>query len=131
MCAALIIFERYNKTGMLYRCSTCFMEKRQKNIFQITKKTPYLRDVGWFKWSIIFTFFNDFFFCFVVAMSDLVHNVEAIYIAYKNIPRKDLLTVNLKADETILPYVSTHNPRNPEAYTLSISIYRSCMQIQK
>ena len=36
----------------------------------------------------------------------------------KKIPRKDLLTVNLKADETILPYVSTHNPRNPEAYTV-------------
>lgn len=36
----------------------------------------------------------------------------------KKIPRKDLLTVNLKADETSLPYVSTHNPRNPEAYTV-------------
>ena len=36
----------------------------------------------------------------------------------KKIPRKDLLKVNLKTDECVLPYVSTHNPRNPEAYTV-------------
>ena len=34
------------------------------------------------------------------------------------IPRKDLLTVKIKTEEDILPYVSTYNPRNPEAYTI-------------
>ena len=37
----------------------------------------------------------------------------------KQIPRKGLLTVKLKTEEDILPYISTYNPRNPEAYTIN------------
>ena len=29
------------------------------------------------------------------------------------IPRENLLNVNLKSEEDILPYISPHNPRNP------------------
>ena len=36
----------------------------------------------------------------------------------KKIPRENLLNVNLKSEEDILPYISTHNPRNPEVYSI-------------
>ena len=34
-----------------------------------------------------------------------------------NITRKDLLKVNSKTDENVLPYMSTHNQWKTEAYT--------------
>ena len=34
-------------------------------------------DVGWFKWSFV-----SYFFFFIVDMSDLVHNVEAMHGLY-------------------------------------------------
>ena len=49
----------------------------------------------------------------------------------KQISRKDLLTVKIKTEEDILPYVSTYKPRNPEAYTIINHIYRYYMQIKK
>ena len=36
-------------------------------------------NVGWFKWSL-FRIFEIISFCFVVAIFDLVHDVEAIYM---------------------------------------------------
>ena len=43
---------------------------RAKNIYKAY-------NVGWFKWSF-FRIFEINIFCFVVAIFDLVHNVEAI-----------------------------------------------------
>ena len=36
-------------------------------------------NVGWFKWSFVFRNFDIINFYFVIAMSYLVHNVEAIF----------------------------------------------------
>ena len=36
----------------------------------------------------------------------------------KKIPRENLLNVNLKSEEDILPYISTHSLRNPEVYSI-------------
>ena len=36
-------------------------------------------NIGWFGWTISFCIFEIKFFCFVVAVSDLAHDVEALH----------------------------------------------------
>ena len=57
----------------------------QKHEMQSRVKREALVNVGWFYLVVNFSLFLKLFiFCFVVAMGGLVHDLEALYMAYVN-----------------------------------------------